>query len=295
MILQDRVRQYFDKIKDAEDPAKRPCLDLYPIIHPLNHYRSPLTGQLVIDKAAATRFIKNAIAQANDTILTNVSGPATTSFSTNTYTRFGDDSGKGQNANDKAHEARVPAKITEKMLEREKYHEALREEAQLASDEDGEPLDIIDNDDGDEEEERDEGKANAAVASPTPIPDVPPPSLTASRKRRRPPVDPFAGSRGSHWFNVFLLSDHHNASLSQVMAMVQIIPRPVPLQHPLRLIVRQARRVPPGRFEKLGKSTSALRSWKAPLHLLKSIRQGRKKAKKRSRKKAVHLMIVDVG
>ena len=208
MILQDRVRQYFDKIKDAEDPAKRPCLVLYPIIHPLNYYRTPHTGQLVIDKAAATRFIKNAIAQANDTILTNASdsGPSTTTTTTTTAAtrpHLGDDSGNGKNANDKAHDAHVPAKKTEKMLEREKYHKALWEEAQLASDEDGELLDIIDNDNGDEEEERDEGKANAAVASPIPIPDVPPPSMAASRKRRRPPIDPFAGSCGSHQFMFF--------------------------------------------------------------------------------------------
>ncbi|KAF8506818.1 hypothetical protein F5888DRAFT_1645560 [Russula emetica] len=169
----DRVRQYFDKIKDAEDPAKR---------------------QLAIDKAAATRFIKNAIAQANDTRPANASNtdPATT-----THTHFGDESGNGK-TNDKAHDVPVPAKITEKMLEREKYHEALREETQLASDEDGEHLEIIDNDDGDEEEERDEGKANATVASPIPIPDdVPPPSSAAARKRRRPPIDPFAGLCGS--------------------------------------------------------------------------------------------------
>ena len=84
--------------------------------------------------------------------------------------------------------------MTEKMLEREKYHEALREEAQLASDDDdGEHLEIIDNDDGDEQEGRDEGEANAAVASPTPIQDVPPPSTAPARKRRRPPIDPFAG------------------------------------------------------------------------------------------------------
>ena len=83
------------------------------------------------------------------------------------------------------------------MLEREKYLEALREEAQLASDEDGEDLKIIDNDDGDEEEENEEGKADAVVASPTPIPDVPPPSSTAAKKRRRPAIDPFAGLCGS--------------------------------------------------------------------------------------------------
>lgn len=172
----DRVRQYFDKIKDAEDPAKR---------------------QLTIDKAAATRFIKNAIAQTNDTTRANASntgsGPATAA--TTTHPHFDDESGNA-NANDEAHDVRVPArKITEKMLEREKYHEALREEAQLPSDGDEEHLEIIDNDGGDEEEEKDEGKgeADAAMASPLPIPDVPPSSSAAVRKRRRPSIDPFAG------------------------------------------------------------------------------------------------------
>ena len=90
------------------------------------------------------------------------------------------------------------------MLEREKYLEALREEAQLASDEDGEDLEIINNDGGDEEEENEEGKSNAPVASPTPIPDVPPPTSAAARKRRRPAIDPFAGSYGSSHYFMFL-------------------------------------------------------------------------------------------
>ncbi|KAI0049277.1 C1D-domain-containing protein [Auriscalpium vulgare] len=49
----DRVRQYFDKIKEAEDPAKR---------------------QFAVDKAAATRFIKHAINQAKNT--EPVAGPS---------------------------------------------------------------------------------------------------------------------------------------------------------------------------------------------------------------------------
>lgn len=163
-------------------------------IHPLNYDLTLRTGQLAIDKAAATRFIKNAIAQANDTVSTNPSNPgrATTSTSASaTRPHIGDESGNRKNL-------RIPAKMTEKMLEREKYHEALREEAQLASDDDGEPLDIIDNDDGDGEEERDEGKAfhvPPGIHIP-PIPGVPPPLSVAAavKKRRRAPVDPFAGS-----------------------------------------------------------------------------------------------------
>jgi hypothetical protein len=232
---------------------------LYPIIHPLNYYR---TGQLAIDKAAATRFIKNAIAQANNTIPTNASntgpGPATT-----THPHIGDESGNG-NANDKTNDARFPTKITEKMLEREKYLEALREEAQLASDEDEEHLEIIDNDDGDEhdgdeQEEKDEGKANAAaVASPIPIPEVSPPPSAGTRKRRRPAIDPFAGLCGSLISSCFSFPSYHNFSLPQVLAIVQIH-RPVPLQQrPQRLILHQALRVLAGRFEEPVKRTSAL-------------------------------------
>jgi hypothetical protein len=136
----------------------------------------------VIDKAAATRFIKNAIAQVKDTIPPNVSGP-----STSTHIHPGDEDVKGDG---KAQHVRVPAKQTEKMLEREKYHEALREEALLAS-EDDEPLEIIDNDEV--AEDKDEGKASAVDS---PMPDVPPPSSTAAGKRGRPPIDPFAGLCG---------------------------------------------------------------------------------------------------
>jgi hypothetical protein len=106
------------------------------------------------------------------------------------------------------------------MLERKKYHEALREEA-LASDNGGEDLKVIN---GDEDEPSDDnevgktpseedvsspllqvsesdatskgkGKGRAkAVTDSTPIPDVSPPSkTTVERKRRWPPVDPFAG------------------------------------------------------------------------------------------------------
>ena len=165
----------------------------------------PRTGQLAIDKAAATRFIKNAIAQTKHTVPTNTSdsGPSTT-----TRPPLGDESGN-ENANDKAQEdVRVPTKVTEKMLEREKYHEALREEAQLASDEDGEHLEIFDNDDGDEEEK----EKDAVMASPIPIPDVPHPSSVTAGKRRRPPIDPFAGLCGSISSEFSFVS--HNFSLS---------------------------------------------------------------------------------
>jgi len=187
------VRQYFDKIKDAEDPAKR---------------------QLAIDKVVASRFIKHAIAQAKDT------RPITVSSST-THIRANDnDNNGGGSSAATAHDVRVPVKVTEKMLEREKYHEALREEAP-ASDVGGD-LEVFDGEDEPSDEagrtppeedassysplqassselgatgkQKGKGKAKAkAVVGGTPIHDVPPASETAAGKRRRPPVDPFAG------------------------------------------------------------------------------------------------------
>lgn len=111
------------------------------------------------------------------------------------------------------------------MLEREKYHEALREETQVSGDDDDDDdgdgdLEVFDGEDDSEPsdeadrtppeeagassysplqaslseldvagEQKGKGKAKAVA----PMHDVPPPSETAAGKRRRPPVDPFAG------------------------------------------------------------------------------------------------------
>ena len=212
------MRQYFDKIKDAEDPAKRPYLRSL-TTHPVSHFINILdddhhTGQLAIDKVAASRFIKHAIAQAKDTRPITVSSP-TTHIPSNDNDNDNGDSGAAATARD----VRLPVKMTEKMLEREKYHEALREEAQASDD--GGDLEVFDGEDEPSDEagrtpppeedasshaplqatsseldvtgkQKGKGKAKA-VAGGTPIHDVPPPSETAAGKRRRPPVDPFAG------------------------------------------------------------------------------------------------------
>ncbi|KAI9454830.1 hypothetical protein F5148DRAFT_1369944 [Russula earlei] len=206
----DRVRQYFDKIKDAEDPAKR---------------------QLAIDKAAATRFIKQAIARAKDATTTPISVPGPSSVAA-THVRFADDDdGGGGGAARVADVVRdaPPKAATDKMLEREKYHKALREEDASLASEDGGDLEVIDDEqqqrppddqedvDGDSDKPPSEGpppspkikersrsrskkgkgkgkeKAKAVIGSP--LPDVAPaaPSEIVPGKRRRPPVDPFAG------------------------------------------------------------------------------------------------------
>lgn len=116
------------------------------------------------------------------------------------------------------------------MLEREKYHEALREE-DLASDDDDDDddgaLEVIDDEEdgpssnepeagrtpseedaspplresefdaaSSKEKGKGKGKAGAVVGvqvTSTPLPDDPPPSSTTAGKRSRPPMDPFAG------------------------------------------------------------------------------------------------------
>jgi len=162
------------------------------------------TGQLAIDKVAASRFIKHAIAQAKDTRPISVSSP-TPHIRVNDNDNDGGGSGAAT-----AHGVCVPVKVTEKMLEREKYHEALREEAQASDD--GGDLEVFDAEDEPSDEagrtppegdassssldatgkQKGKGKAKA-VAGGTSVHDVLPSSETAAGKRRRPPVDPFAG------------------------------------------------------------------------------------------------------
>ncbi|KAG1757046.1 Sas10/Utp3/C1D family-domain-containing protein, partial [Suillus lakei] len=96
----DRVRQYFDKIKSAEDSEEK--------------------SKLGIDKAAASRFIKHAIAQAK---LVRVEEPNNTSH------------GPASSSSE-----RVPVKITSKMAERAEYEKNLEE---LGSEEE-EDLEVFD-------------------------------------------------------------------------------------------------------------------------------------------------------
>jgi len=165
-----------------------------------------------VDKAAATRFIKHAIAQAKDTApTTSVPGPSTAS-----HIRFddGDNHNGGSSSSGAAHGASVvPAKMTAKMLEREKYHKALQEEDGQQAGEGGEEevLEVFDEQEPDvahrlPSEEgasphqvtefeaaagKGKGKAKAKAAVPL-TPDDSHSEATAG-KRRRPPVDPFAG------------------------------------------------------------------------------------------------------
>ncbi|KAH9081772.1 hypothetical protein EDB83DRAFT_2589837 [Lactarius deliciosus] len=156
----DRVRQYFDKIKDSEDPAKR---------------------QFAVDRAAATRFIKHAIAQAKDAppIPTPESGPSTR---------------VPLDAEGSVDTVPVPGKVTEKMLERERYQRALREE-EREEDSGGGDLEVIDGEEAakedDEQQSEDDSPGQAASAASKGKSRASP--ETSIGKRGRPPIDPFAG------------------------------------------------------------------------------------------------------
>ena len=146
------------------------------------------TGQFAIDRAAATRFIKHAIAQAKDI------PPASTSDSgpTTAHVTF--------NADRTADTVPVPVKVTEKMLEREQYQRALREEER--EEEECEDLKVIDgeeeNDDDDERSSDNSPRQLELEASGVPLAAKGKsrvPSETSSGKRRRQYIDPFAGLR----------------------------------------------------------------------------------------------------
>ncbi|KII93962.1 hypothetical protein PLICRDRAFT_171658 [Plicaturopsis crispa FD-325 SS-3] len=150
----ERVRQYFQKIANAEDASKR---------------------RLVTDKDAANRFIKHAIAQA-------------------TYGQDkrppGEEAGPSQSA------APVPVKITAKMAARAEYEKELKE---LGSDDEEDGLEVFDEepiqegwDVVDMKERRDgkKGKGKEKAQEDTQDGSEAP---QAGSKRRRPPMDPFAG------------------------------------------------------------------------------------------------------
>lgn len=104
---QDRVRQYFAKIKDAEEGEKSTLLPWY-AAGILAVLIVPLERPSGIDKAAAGRFIKHAIAQAKQNIDTNNSG---------------------KEAGPSVPSVLVPAHVTEKMKEREAYLQNLKDDS----------------------------------------------------------------------------------------------------------------------------------------------------------------------
>jgi hypothetical protein len=135
------------------------------------------TGQFAVDRAAATRFIKHAIAQAKDI------PPASASDS-------GPTDRVPPNTDGPANTAPVlaPVKVTEKMLEREEYQRALREEG---SEEESGDLKVIDGGEGDNDDEQSSDNSPSQASATKGKSKAP--SEKSMGKRRRRAIDPFAG------------------------------------------------------------------------------------------------------
>ncbi|KAG6911331.1 hypothetical protein DXG01_001002 [Tephrocybe rancida] len=159
----ERVKQYFNKISAAENPPLSMCP---------KHSRSKtdtyvprVPERTEIDKGAAHRFIKHAIAQA-------------------TYNKIPTEDAPGPSST-----AQVQAKITSKMIERQLYEKKLKEQDARDGEEE---LEVFDDDmDVDPSATLEHMKNPKGKAKETP----PPQNEATSRgnKRRRPALDPFAG------------------------------------------------------------------------------------------------------
>ncbi|KAK7686685.1 hypothetical protein QCA50_010285 [Cerrena zonata] len=151
----DRIRQYFDKIKNAEDPEKR---------------------RTTVDKAAANRFIKHAIAQVK-LMRTPGEGEAGPS---NTHIRF-DEEGNSEP---------IPVKVTSKMLARAQYEKELKEQG---SEEEGDLEVYEEGGDAEMEDEAPEQSSSKQKGKGKAVAEEEQPTELVGRKRRRPPMDPFQG------------------------------------------------------------------------------------------------------
>ena len=129
-----------------------------------------MTGRTEVDKSAATRFIKHAIAQAQQ--------PAQEALT---------DERKSEAGPSKP-PTTVPVHVTEKMRERKKYLEELREQDE---NDDEEPLlEVIDDDKNENVQSQQEAENASTEAIKT---------STAGSKKRRKAMDPFACE--CHLFN----------------------------------------------------------------------------------------------
>jgi len=147
----DRVKQYFEKITSAEKSGNS---------------KDPPTK---IDKEAAGRFIKHAIAQASKQPTRDEPTPLTSSSGTVTVT------------------VPVPVKITNKMKARAEYERQLKEQDAQSTEE--EELEVIDEADNDHSMDIDKSSPKLTSGAPTDNED----QTQVGNKRRRRPVDPFAG------------------------------------------------------------------------------------------------------
>ncbi|KAJ3721895.1 Sas10/Utp3/C1D family-domain-containing protein [Lentinula raphanica] len=153
----ERVRQYFEKIKNAENPPVRATQ---------------------VDKAAANRFIKHAISQAQLDAIEPAPKASSSSASSSSNT-----------VPEPSSSVPVPIKVTSKMLERQEWQKRVDE----AGSEEEEDLEGWEDADDDEEERgivqemkkpdvKGKGKSKAVDSSEGQL----------GSKRRRPVIDPFS-------------------------------------------------------------------------------------------------------
>jgi hypothetical protein len=170
-------------LQRIHQPVRTKQICLPPLIHVIPFFSSERTE---IDKAAATRFIKHAIAQAqwkktaaeadDDEDDNNVT-------SDNTVTHQAVPSSSSH----------IPVKMTSKMVQRAAYEKDIKEQDAMDSDED--ELEVFE---GDELPTRTEskqdikGKGKRKESTPPAIIDED--THISLNKRRRPVVDPFAGT-----------------------------------------------------------------------------------------------------
>ncbi|KAJ4472522.1 hypothetical protein C8J55DRAFT_147354 [Lentinula edodes] len=193
----ERVRQYFEKIKNAEN--------------------TPVRGTQV-DKAAANRFIKHAISQAQ--IDADAAGvaypPKASSSSTTRLTPASNSAGVNLLESSASSAARVPLKVTSKMLERQEWQKRV-DEAGSGEGEEEEEEDIEGWEEGDgvREDEESEVKTKSISKGKGKAVESLDDTERLGSKRRRPAIDPFEAS--------FIDSD--NPSESHPTKKQAILPR----------------------------------------------------------------------
>ncbi|KAJ3879415.1 Sas10/Utp3/C1D family-domain-containing protein [Lentinula edodes] len=173
----ERVRQYFEKIKNAEN--------------------TPIRGTQV-DKAAANRFIKHAISQAQiDADAAGVAYPPKASSSTTRLTPASNSAGVNSSESFASSAARVPVKVTSKMLERQEWQKRVDEaESEEGEEEEEEEEDIEGWEEGDgvREDEDLEVKTKSISKGKGKAVESLDDTERLGSKRRRPAIDPFEAS-----------------------------------------------------------------------------------------------------
>ncbi len=151
-----------------------------------------------MDKAAANRFIKHAIAQAKD------QAPSLGAGSSNTHIRFDTDGNvpAASASSSSPSTPRVPpapAKVTSKMLARAEWQKQVAADevgdADMGEADDADALEVFDEEnDGDDAEDAEPEKVSSKAKGKGRAVDGESAGKAGAKKRRRAAVDPFAGA-----------------------------------------------------------------------------------------------------